>query len=633
MSGIGGIVRWDGGPVSESRLRTMMRLVAHRGPDGLTWNTGDGVGFGHALHALRRSDSRQRPQPVSLPDGSCSIVADARIDNREDVMRALGSVPWIHEPESDAELILAGFDRWGEEVVHRIAGDFAFAIWMGAARQLFAARDPFGARPLYYGRYPGAFVFGSEPKQILTLPEVSVEADDLVVSEFLMLSFRETGRTFFRGVSKLPPAHSLTASVEGTAVTRYWSPEGHPDGDRTDRPLVVLDRFRELLIASVAHRVNTDFPVAAHLSGGIDSSSVVVAAAELYRRDASDRPDICTVSAVFPGLECDETALIRAVSSRLPFRALTYQPDSGPLLDGLQEELWVVDSPFVSVLRNAWRREAGLLEELGIHSLLTGLGGDELLDDSTVLGDLFRSRRFGLWFRELQSRTRTSAGSSRRALLAVVRSLIPGAVRRTLGGWRSRLSRQDPAWAGADVVRRLAAHRSAAGHSGVSTGPSPNSIAGYLVGPHHVWGVEAANSRYASLGVEVAHPFLDRALAEFVLGLPLDERLTHGQQKALARRAFAAELPTEVRELGERVGYNRAVARTLSTWWQVLPETLGPPERWQVSRYLDRDGFLPLYDDVVNRSTADTTLMEELWRIAVVELWMRGLSRYNQVER
>ncbi len=632
MSGIGGIVRWDGGPVSESRLRTMTQLVAHRGPDGLTWEAGAGVGFGHALQALRRSESRQRPQPVSLPDCSCSIVADARIDNRDDVMRARGSVPWIHEPASDAELILAGFDRWGDEVVPRIEGDFAFAIWMREARRLFAARDPFGARPLYYGRYPGAFVFGSEPKQILTLPEVTVEADDLMVSEFLMLSFRETGRTFFRGVSKLPPAHSLSAGVEGTAVKRYWSPGGHPDGDSTDRHLEVVDRFRELLIASVAQRVNTDFPVAAHLSGGIDSSSVVVAAAELYRRGASDRPDICTVSAVFPGLECDEAALIRAVSSRVPFRALTYQPDSGPLLDGLQDELWVVDSPFVSVLRNAWRREARLLEELGIRSLLTGLGGDEPLDDSTVLGDLVRSRRFGLWLRELRSSARTPAGSSRRALRAAVRSLIPGTLRRTLGAWRSRLSRKDPAWADADVVRRLAAHRSAAEDSGVSTGPSPNSIAGYLVGPHHVWGVEAADSRHASLGVEVAHPLLDRALAEFVLGLPLDERLTHGQQKALARRAFAAKLPTEVRDLGERVGYNRAVARTLSTWWQELPETLGPPERWQVSRYLDRDGFLPRYDDAVNRSTADVTLMEELWRIAVVELWMRGLRRYNQVE-
>jgi asparagine synthase (glutamine-hydrolysing) len=636
MSGIGGIVRWDGGPVSDSRLRTMMHLIGHRGPDGLTWKTGDGVGFGHALQALRRSETHRRPQPVSMPDGSCSIVADARIDNRDDVVRALGSVSWIREPASDAELILAGFDRWGEEVVHRIEGDFAFAIWLRDVRRLFAARDPFGARPLYYGRYPGAFVFGSEPKQILTLPEVPVAVDDLVVSEFLMLSFRETGRTFFETVNKLPPAHVLTAGAEGTAIKRYWSPGGCTDGDRADRPSDVAERFRELLIASVAHRLNTDLPAAAHLSGGIDSSSVVVAAAELYRGDLSDRPDICTVSAVFPGLDCDESALIQAVSNRVPFRALTYQPDSGPLLEGLEDELWVVDSPLVGVLRNAWRPEAGLLKELGVRSLLTGLGGDELLDDSNVLGDLVRSRRFDVWLRELQSTARAPAGSPRRALLAAARSLIPDRARGTLGAWRSRLSRQGPAWANADVVRRLAAHCTATEPSSVSsgtTGPSGSSIAGYLVRPHHVWGLEAANSRYASLGVDVTHPFLDRALAEFVVGLPLEARLPRGRQKALARRAFEGELPSEVRELGERVGYNQAVTRTLDAWWQVLPEELGPPERWQVSCYLDRGGLMPLYDDVVNRSTADVTLMEEMWRIAIVELWMRGLCRYNQVER
>jgi asparagine synthase (glutamine-hydrolysing) len=633
MSGIGGIVRWDGGPVSESRLRTMMHLVAHRGPDGLTWGTSDGVGLGHALQALRRSETHQRPQPVSLPDGSCSIVADARIDNRDDVVRALGSVPWFREPASDAELILAGFDRWGEEVVHRIEGDFAFAIWQQETRRLFAARDPFGVRPLFYRWDHRAFVFGSEPKQILTLPEVAVEVDDLVVSEFLVLRFRETGRSFFKDVGKLPPAHVVTASAAGTALRRYWQPEEQAIGDAANGRPDALDRFRELLIGSVAHRLETDFPVAAHLSGGIDSSSVVIAVAELYRRDAPDWPDISTVSAVFPGLDCDETALIQAVSSRVPFRALTYRPDSGPLLDGLENELWAVDAPFVGVLRNAWRSEAGLLEELGVRSLLTGLGGDEVLDDSNVLGELARSRRYGLWLRELWSSARAPAGSPRRALLAAARSLIPGRVRRTLGAWRSGSSRSNPAWVDAEVVGRLAAHHSATEPAGFSTGPSRTSIAGYLVRPHHVWGLEATNSRYASIGVDVAHPFLDRTLAEFVLRLPLEARLPHGRQKALARRAFAAELPLEVRELDVRVGYNQAIAGTLAAWWQVLPEALGAPERWQVARFLDRPGCRSIYDAVAAGVAADTETMEELWRIAMVELWMRGLHRYNQVER
>ncbi len=634
MSGIGGIVRWDGGPVAEPELRTMMRLVAHRGPDRLTWRIGDGVGLGHALQAMRRCELDQRPQPVSLPDGAYSIVADARIDNRDDLARGLGSMSWFNDRPSDAELILAGFERWGDDVVHRIEGDFAFAIWQPRPRRLFAARDPFGVRPLFYRWDSTGLLFGSEPKQILALPDVPVEVDDQVVSEFLLLRFHETGRTFFEGVRKLPPAHVLTASAEGAAIRRYWRPEDDPDDGTVDPGLDLLERFRELLVRSVDCRLDTDFPVAAHLSGGIDSSSVVVAAAEACRRRTDGLPNISTVSAVFPGLDCDETALIQAVSRRVPFRSLTYRPDASNLLEDLQDELWTVDSPFVGVIRSAWRSEAELLTELGARSLLTGLGGDELLDDSNVLADLVRRRRYGRWLRELWSSARTPTGSPWHALLAAARWSVPVGARRMLDAWRSRRSRNVATWADSGLARRLATHDSAAEQSaGSSTDLTARSIVGYLARPHLVWGVEATNLRCASVGVDAAHPFLDRPLAEFVVHLPLEARLPHGQQKALARRALAEQLPVEVRELGARVGYDQAIAQTLAAWWQVLPEALGAPDTWQIARLLDCSGFRALCDTVLSRSDAGVAPMEELWRIAMVELWMRGLRRYNQVER
>ena len=150
MSGLAGMINWDGTPVDPIHIELMMRMIEHRGPDGLRWQVKEGIALGHATLALKKGEELQK-QPVWLPDKSCGIVADARLYNKDELMSRLGMVSWFKDSPSDAAILLAAYERWGVECLKNFDGDFAFAIWDGDKNRLFAARDPFGVKPVLIG--------------------------------------------------------------------------------------------------------------------------------------------------------------------------------------------------------------------------------------------------------------------------------------------------------------------------------------------------------------------------------------------------------------------------------------------------------------------------------------------------
>ena len=303
MSGIAGIVHWDGRPVAEGDLGRMLRAIRHRGPDDLEGRVAESVALGHARLAVRVVE-REQAQPVWMPDRSCAIVADARLYNREHLSNSLGRVEWVPHPASDAALLLAAYERWGIEMLQRINGDFAFAIWDAGERQIFAARDPFGIKPFFFWADGGGFRFGSEPKQLLILAEVAVEPEEQVVVEHLLDKPTAGELTFFKGVHRLRAGHFLNASADGVAQRAYWEPRGERVELATEEDHVA--RFRELFRQAIASRVDAEEAVGAQLSGGLDSSSVTAMAAEIYREDGPSLPEMSTLSETYSGFPCDE---------------------------------------------------------------------------------------------------------------------------------------------------------------------------------------------------------------------------------------------------------------------------------------------------------------------------------------
>ena len=277
MSGIVGVVHFDGEPVDRRLLARMTSFMAFRGPDAQEiWIDGR-VGFGHAL--LKTTDeSEYEHQPFTL-NGRVWIVADARIDARRDLvpqLRALGQENLSPEA-TDVELILRAYLVWGEDCVEHLLGDFAFAIWDGQKQSLFCARDHLGVKPFFYAHLGQKLIFSSSLDCIRQHPAVSDRLNELAIADFLLFDLnQDKTTTSFADIQRIPPAHVATWSADGPQLRCYWTlPIDEPVFFRRDEDYV--DRFKELLDQAVDDRLRTK-KICVFMSGGLDSPTLAATA-------------------------------------------------------------------------------------------------------------------------------------------------------------------------------------------------------------------------------------------------------------------------------------------------------------------------------------------------------------------
>jgi asparagine synthase (glutamine-hydrolysing) len=291
MSGFVALVNLDGAPPDRCLLDRMTSLLSFRGPDSQQVRTVGQAGFGFAwLNVGKLVDHR----PPLTFDGRCWIVADARIDARNDLMAALsGESPNAGlAAATDPELIVRAYEKWGDDCASRLLGDFAFAIWDQGRRRLFCARDQFGVRPLYYAQVGSTIMVSNTLDCLRVHRGVSNALNNFAVADFLMFGEnREPQTTVFRDINRVPPAHHLTSSSDSAALRKYWTmPVEFPV--QFARASDYVDRFNELLCSAVADRLRSDRATVL-MSGGIDSTALAAVAADLVRRAGG-----CTVDAV-----------------------------------------------------------------------------------------------------------------------------------------------------------------------------------------------------------------------------------------------------------------------------------------------------------------------------------------------
>lgn len=246
MSGIVGIVNFDGAPVDRELLWRMTRYLAPRGPDAQEILAEGNVGFGHALLRSTLESATER-QPLTL-DGLVWIAADCRVDAREDLIRELtGQGCTVRQGAPDPELILDAYAVWEEACTAHLLGDFSFAIWDGRRRTLFCARDQIGVKPFLYAQVKETLIFSNTLNSVRLHPAVSDRLDELAIADFLMFGMpRELDATSFADIRRLPPAHALTAGAGPARVKRYWE---LPEEDQLQyrRRGEYVEHFRELL--------------------------------------------------------------------------------------------------------------------------------------------------------------------------------------------------------------------------------------------------------------------------------------------------------------------------------------------------------------------------------------------------
>lgn len=272
MCGIAGFVNARGdaeGPV----LQAMLRRIAHRGPDGQGVFLEGRAALGHRRLAI--IDLEGGPQPMFNEDGRFVVVFNGEIYNYQALTEELVAAGHTFATRSDTEVLLHGWEAWGRDLLPRLRGMFAFALWDRKSGTLFCARDPFGIKPLYYYQAAdGTLLFASEIKAFLDHPAFEKRLNESQLELYLSFQYSPGEETFFRGVKKLLPAHCLTLDSSGLRVERWWQGEFTPELSPTDWAAAIDDTLQDSV---AAHKI-ADVEVAGFLSGGVDSAYITALA-------------------------------------------------------------------------------------------------------------------------------------------------------------------------------------------------------------------------------------------------------------------------------------------------------------------------------------------------------------------
>ncbi|HET6281532.1 MAG TPA: asparagine synthase (glutamine-hydrolyzing) [Polyangia bacterium] len=373
MCGIVGIVDGDGGRVDERALRLMTGALAARGPDGEGFHVSEGVGLGHRRLAI--IDVAGGHQPLYSEDGSTALVVNGEIYNFELLRADLQGRGHRFKTRSDSEVIVHGYEQWGDGVIDRLEGMFAVALWDTARRRLLLARDRMGEKPLFWAATArGGLAFASELRALRHAPGVATSIDPNCLARYLVYEYVPAPATMWTGVHKLEPGTRLLWQAGGAPqVERYWSLPLPPsaDADRESSPERGAHDLLEALRRSVRQRLVSDVPLGVFLSGGLDSSTVAALAAE------ARGGDIDTFSIGFDDPSFDESAHARAVAQHIGSRHHEERLSATALLDVIPRLGTLLDEPIgdgsivpTHLLARFARRH--------VTVALGGDGGDEL---------------------------------------------------------------------------------------------------------------------------------------------------------------------------------------------------------------------------------------------------------------
>jgi asparagine synthase (glutamine-hydrolysing) len=552
VSGIAGLLAASGGTAEARTLRRMLTALAHRGPDGENqWASGP-VALGHRAF-WTTPEARSESQPWRDAAGLLAVVMDGRIDNRAELAAALRARGCRLRAEHDPELVLRAYQCWGENFARELVGDFAIAIWDGKTRRLVCARDPLGVRPLYYHADASMFRFGSEPQAILADSRIPRIPDEGMVAEMLAGYLVSRQDTLWTGLKRVPPAHTLTVDARGMRLVRYWPPESLADV-RYASDADYAQHFRALLEEAVRGRLRAVGPVASHLSGGIDSSSVVALAQRLLQSGASPAP-LEAFTQTFPALPRDERPFAEEVASRCGTKWHAVMPDApGSEYYEAQARRYLdfPDYPNGAAGNFAISR---LAASNGCRVMLTGVWGNAFLEGSTAhLADSLRGGRLVEAIRSARSDCAVlhDAGLGSALFNGGVRPLVPTPIRRAL----SPLIRRAivPKFVPAAFARRVGLRDRLRVPQWLPRYPTfaQRGVYGSALSAWNVHAGEITERGAAALGIEERHPFTDRRLVEFCLALPEEQRWQGTTLKYVLREAMRGLLPESVRVKAEQ---------------------------------------------------------------------------------
>jgi asparagine synthase (glutamine-hydrolysing) len=385
MCGIAGRLNWNA-PIDPSQLAAMIGRLHHRGPDGHGFYNQGPIGLAHAR--LRIIDLSSGDQPMCNEDGTVWVVFNGEIFNylelRADLLRRGHRL----STQSDTEVLVHLYEDYGDALVDHLNGQFAFALWDTARQRLLLARDRTGIRPLFHTRVPGGLAFASEVKALFTLPEVPRRLDARALGEVFTYWAPLPPHAVFEGIESLPPGHVMTVDAQGTHLHRYWDWSFPPAPIEADRSAdAYAEELRDLLIDAVRLQLRADVPVAAYLSGGLDSSIVTT-----LIRHYTDTP-LRTFSLTFDDAEFDESVWQQQLVNHLGTDHTTVHCTRDDIAAAFPRAIAHTETPIVRTAPAPMMLLAAGVRAAGYKVALTGEGADEVFGGYDIFKEA-RVRRF-----------------------------------------------------------------------------------------------------------------------------------------------------------------------------------------------------------------------------------------------
>lgn len=631
MSGIAGIYQRQGQSIEPLELNSMVDAIAHRGVDGSkVWHQ-ENVGMGHLmLYTTPESLIEELPYCDRLTD--TTITADARIDNRDELIDLLGLKGDYADEITDSSLILKAYHKWGTNCVTKLVGDFAFVIWDCSKQRLFCARDHFGIKPLYYYAKDSVFIFASEIKAILTCSEVPRKLNKVKIADYVIGDFDNTTHTFYQHISRLASGHCLTVTANSFDLNCYWSldisKQTHLKSDAA-----YAREFKRLFIEAVRCRLRAVLPIGSELSGGLDSSAVSCVARNLLQN--ADEPALLqTFSAVFDDVaECDEREYINEVLEQGGIQPHYLQGDKRTPLTDIEDIFWHEDEAFYApgFAAMTWGL-CTLAQDRGVRILLNGNDGDSTVSHGFgYLHDLAKEGRWFSLYQEIYGVAKIydesawgsfwnyfSAYSVKkhkhfRLLFKASRKI------RSLLKFKKQAVKQ-PEFANsfdAEFAERVNLteryHNWSKRERNAQTSSKTHHYRLLTQGVQAL-ALEIKDKAAAAFGLEMRYPFWDKRLVEFCLSLPADQKLAKGWTRIVMRRGMEDILPPKIQWRTSKMDFISNFRQGLLVAEKQRLEQLLFEESAEIAKYVDLD--------VLKQKYLEGEDWQFIWRSVSLGLWL-----------
>ena len=604
MCGITGFYNYDKKAPDVSLLHKMGDVIAHRGPDHDGYYTNkDGIGFCHRRLSIIDL-SVNGNQPMTSANKDIWLTYNGEIYNYKELREELIIKGYVFKSKTDTEVIINSYLEYGVDCVKKFNGMFAFSLWDARSNLFFAARDKIGIKPYYYYANSAVFVFASEIKSLLVHPDIIAKENESAITNYLLLDHPIDNQTWFEEIFTLEPGSYLTISDAKIEQKRYWDIEFNVNSNRSYNSF--KKELKETIIDAIKLHWQGDVPVGAHLSGGVDSSSIVSIASK-YLTDK-----LHTFSSAFDlGKEFDERKEINLVVERFKTQHHQIAITADDLKDNLEKIIYHMDEPVVGPAILPMYRISELVQNEGIKVVNGGQGVDEMFGGYNPY--------FSLAARDMLSNYKFKSFPLREFLYFPYYLVKGGTLKRFIDKFKK--SKTGYNWINIEnsqekTVEAYEQLKNETSNLSAFEMTSYVSLRYYLPALLH-----QEDRMSMAWSIESRVPMLDTRIIDLALTIPSWFKIQRGMSKQIFRESVRGIVPDEILDNKIKRGYPTPTSVWFAKEAYDYIYDLFSSDKFLANKYVDVDVLLAILKD--QKSDISVNISSPIWKALVLHTWLK----------